>query len=94
MKNRILDAIAGENRAILMHQEDGKTYIESRQDCEPIIEFVKDKARMPEDKDFKYIGELPKAVVDQAIVEGWIDDDKRIRRWFADNPKLTAEWHR
>lgn len=92
-KNQSLDWDATARRATLLHKEDGQTYIESIQDCEPLIEYVKDKARMPQDKDFKYLGELPKAVVDQAINEGWIHDHKRIRKWFADNPKLTAKWH-
>ena len=92
-KNVALDWMADERRAILMHREDGQSYIESRQDVEPIIEFVKNKAQMPQDKDFKYIGEIPKYMLDQALIEGWADDYDRWRKWFAENPKFSAKWH-
>lgn len=93
MRNAWIDYDETERKGSLMHREDGKTYLESRQDAEPIIEFVKDKARQPQDKDFKYIGEIPKATLDQALIEGWADDPAAWRRWFADNPKFTAKWH-
>lgn len=93
-KNQMLDALAGERRATLMHREDGQTYIESRQDAEPIVEFVKARAEMPDDKDFRFIGSVPMAAVNQALTEGWADDPKRWRRYLKDNPKFSAEWHK
>jgi hypothetical protein len=94
LKNITLDWIADERRSIVYHKEDGRTYIESRQDVEPILEFVKNKAELPEDKDFKYIGEIPKYMLDKALIEGWADDAAQWRKWFADNPKFSAKWHR
>ena len=94
MRNQMLDWLADERRATLMHKESGKTYIESRQDAEPILEFVKIRAEMPDDKDFKYLGEIPKATINQAIIEGWVDDPKAWKRWLEKHPKFSAKWHR
>lgn len=94
MKNQMLDWLADERRATLMHKEDGRGYVESRQDAEPIVEFVKDRAQMPDDKDFKFIGSVPIAAVNQALIEGWADDMKAWRKYLADHPKFSAGWHR
>lgn len=94
MKDQMLDWLAGEKRATLWHREDGKTYIESRQDAEPIVEFVKARAEMPDDKDFKYVGSVPMAAVNQALIEGWCNDPQAWRKYLRDNPKFSAAWTR
>lgn len=92
-KNKLLDAFGYGERAALMHKEDGKTYIESRQDAEPLIEWIKDRAQMPDDKDYKFIGSIPMATLDQAMIEGWYHDAAAWRKWLAENPKFSAKWH-
>lgn len=94
MKNAIVAFDRFERRGTFMHKQDGIMRLESRQDAEPILEFVKQRADMPDDRDFKYIGEIPKATLDQALIEGWADDTKAWRKWFAENPKFSAKWHR
>lgn len=93
-KNAFLDYVGDEKRSTLMHREDGRSFIESRQDAEPIVEFVKHRANQPEDKDFKFVGSVPMTVVNQALIEGWANDMGRWRKWLKDNPKLSAEWHK
>ena len=93
MKNQILDWLSDSKHATLHHKEDGNGYIEHRQDVEPILEYVKHKAQLPEDKDFKYIGEIPQVVLDQALIEGWAHDHKKLRKWIAENPKFSAKWY-
>ena len=94
MKNKLLDWLADERRAALWHREDGKTHIETKQDAEPIVEFVKARAQMPQDKDFKFIGSVPMQAVNQALIEGWCNDPKAWRKYLADNPKFSAGWHK
>lgn len=92
-KNVMLDWLSGERRATLMHKEDGKAYVESRQDAEPLIEWVKNRAQQPDDKDYKYIGSIPESTLNQAMIEGWFHDQQAWRKWMADNPKFSAKWH-
>jgi GTP-dependent phosphoenolpyruvate carboxykinase len=94
MKNVMLDWLATERRATLFHKEDGNAYIESRQDAEPLIEWVKDRAQETDDKDYKFIGVIPEATLNQAFAEGWFHDQAAWRKWLADNPKFSARWHR
>lgn len=93
-KRALLSAIPDARKVAIWHEEDGRKLIETRQDCDGIIEFVKARAQMPSDKDFKPIGEIPLATLGQAFREGWADDDKAWRKWFRENPKFTLEWHR
>jgi hypothetical protein len=92
-KNVMLDWLDTERRATLMHKEDGTSYVESRQDVEPLIEWVKDRANSPDDKDYKYVGSIPEATLNQAMIEGWFHDKKAWERWFAENPKFSAKYH-
>lgn len=89
----MLDWLADERRATLHHKEDGRFYVESRQDAEPIVEWVKQRANMPDDKDFKFVGSVPMSAVNQALIEGWANDPAAWRKYLADNPKFSAKWH-
>lgn len=91
---RLFDFDPLTKRQTLWHEEDGAYYLETRQDAEPIIEFVKNKAQQPKDEDFHYIGELTPEAFDQAAREGWLHDDKRLMRWFAENPMMSAKYHK
>ena len=89
-----LHIVADEKRGTIWHEEDGVVRLESRQNVDGVLKFVKDRSQLPDDKDFKYMGEIPKATLDQAMIEGWIHDEKAWRRWFAENPMFSAKWHR
>lgn len=91
MSKQILSSFADVRKYTAIH--DGKM-METRQDAEPILEFVKMRAELPDDKDFKFIGEMPLVTFGEAIRDGWIDDDKALRKWFAANPRFSAKWHR
>lgn len=93
-KSALLNATRGERRGTIWHEEDGNVFLESRQNVDGVLRFVKARAELPDDKDFKYLGEIPKATIDQALIEGWADDDKAWRKWFAENPMFSAKWHR
>lgn len=91
MSRKILSAYADTRKYTQVHEDAG--VMETRQDAEPILEFVKHRAQMPDDKDFRYLGEVPLATFGQALREGWVDDQVAWRRWFRDNAKFTAEYH-
>jgi len=90
MTKRLLSAYADTRKYTQIHEGN---VMETRQDVEPILEFVKQRAEMPRDKDFRYYGEMPLATFGEAIRDGWIDDDKKMRAWFRENKKFTAEYY-
>lgn len=90
MSKQILSSYADTRKYTAIH--DGK-WMETRQDAEPILEFVQNRAQVPDKDDFRYLGEIPLATFGEAIRDGWVDDDKAWRRWFADNKKFTAEYY-
>lgn len=64
---------------------DGKKYIETRQDCEPMIEAAKVLAEVPPDEDgWRFVGVIPDHVFNQACVEGWLHDKAKWRAWMRD----------
>lgn len=71
---------------IIYHEEDGKRFVETRQDVTPIVEAAKILADEPPRKEdgWRFIGCIPDAVWNQAVAEGWIGDKARWRRWMKD----------
>ena len=94
MKNKLIGGNAEDRKAVFYSKEDGRNFLEHRQDAEPIIQWVKDRAHMPDDKDFKFIATIPQATLDTAFIEGWFHDRAAWEKWMADNPKFTAKWHK
>ena len=90
MSKKLLSSFADVRKKTILHGG----VMETRQDAEPILEFVKHRSQLPDDKDFKFIGEMPLVTFGEAVRDGWIDDDKRLRQWFDANPKFSAKWHR
>jgi hypothetical protein len=74
-------------KKIIHHEEDGKFFVETRQDATHLVEAAKILAEEPPDPStgFRFIGLMPAAVFDQAVQEGWIHDKKRIRQWLNDS---------
>lgn len=70
------------------HDVDGQVHFETRQDCEPIVEFVKafKDAPPPRDRELTLLGEVPMSVIGQWMRDGSLDDEKHIRRWLNENP--------
>lgn len=70
---------------IIRHEEDGKSWIETRQDVEPVARAAKMLADHAEvDKDFTLVALIPATVLDRAFNEGWFHDEDAWRRWYAD----------
>lgn len=63
-------------------EEDGKVYVESKQDVEPIVEAAKARAEWKPDADFRHVAFMPMEIYGQACREGWINDPARVKRWL------------
>jgi hypothetical protein len=83
-KQALLDALPDSRRKTILHEEDGRQWIESRQDVEPIIRAAKILADEAPGKDFRHAAFIPEAVLNQAFTEGWFHDKAAWKRWAND----------
>ncbi len=85
-KSALLDFLPDSRRKVIYHEEDGKTYIESRQEVTPLIEAAKILAEVPPDPEtgWRFVGFIPDPVWDQAVREGWLHDKSKWRAWMRD----------
>lgn len=83
-KSALLDALPDSRRKLIYHEEDGKTYVETRQDVTPIIRAAKIIADLPPDKDFRHAAYVPETVLNQALLDGWFHDPAAWKRWAND----------
>ncbi len=83
-KSALLDIVPDSRRKTIYHEQDGKTYIESRQDCTHIVEAAKVLADVPPNKSdgWRFLGFIPETVMNQAMIEGWFHDQKAWRAWL------------
>lgn len=81
-KSALLDAVVDSRRLTIFHEEDGRNFIETKQDAEPILEFVSQARDRPQNPDFHHLGSVPETVFNQAVVEGWVHDPKAWRRYL------------
>ena len=93
-KSALLDIVPDSRRKTIYHEEDGKTYIESRQDCTHIVAAAKVLAEIPPSKEdgWRFLGLIPETVMNQAMIEGWFHDQKAWRAWLnnADNKAFNG----
>lgn len=84
-KKALLD-MAASGRATIYHEEDGRTYTETRQDVSHIIEAAKILSEEKPGKDFRHAAFIPETVMNQAMIEGWFHDPAAWKAW-ANNPE-------
>lgn len=94
-KKALLDFVADSRRTTIYHEQDGKTFIETRQDVAPIIKAAKEIQELPKNKEMTLVRLIPEAVLNRSYIEGWFHDDKAWRRW-ANGPegKMYDTWGR
>jgi hypothetical protein len=83
-KKALLELIGNERRAVIYHEEDGKTRIEHRQDLDPVIKAAKILSERKPSKDFTRVALIPKSTLDKALIEGWFHDEDAWRKWAND----------
>jgi hypothetical protein len=66
-------------------EEDGKNYIQTKQDCTAIVEAAKAMSELPHnDPSMKPVALIPEEVLNQAMLEGWFHDKAKWRAWAND----------
>jgi len=86
MYRAILDVVPEARRVTIYHEEDGVTYIETRQQCDHLIEAAKVLAEVPPDPEtgLRFVCSIDDATFNRAILEGWFHDKAAWRRWARD----------
>lgn len=65
--------------------EEGRTIEVTEQDLDPIIEAVKrERETREQDPEMKLAALIPMVIVEQAMREGWWNDEDAIKRWLND----------
>lgn len=80
----LLDFIPEERRKTIHHEQDGKFWIESVQDVDPIIANAKMLADQKPGKDFTRVALIPLTILNQSFTEGWFDDPDAWKKWAND----------
>lgn len=83
-KSALLDMVAESRRATIYHEEDGKTFIETRQDVTPVIKAAQEMFCDNPPLDFRRVALIPEAVLNQSYIDGWFGDPDAWRRWAND----------
>lgn len=83
-KSALLDLIPDSRRKTLYHEEDGLTYIETRQDVAPVIQAAKDLWCDNPPIEMRRVALIPEAVLNQAFIDGWFHDEAAWKKWAND----------
>lgn len=83
-KSALLNLLPDERRKVIRHTEDGKTYMETRQDVSQIIRNAAILSEQKPGKDFTRVAVIPKTVLDQALIDGWFHDEAAWKKWAND----------
>ena len=88
-KSVLLDLVADCRRGTILHEEDGRAWIESRQDVAPLLAAARLVAEQPPGRDFRHAAFIPESELNRAFAEGWFHDAKAWKRW-ANDPANAA----
>jgi len=83
-KAALLDLIPESRRQTILHEEDGRRWIETRQDVDPVIRAASILGDQAPGKDFRHAAFIPETVLNQAFNEGWFHDPAAWKRWAND----------
>lgn len=93
-KGALLDVVPDSRRKVIYWEEDGKTFVETKQDVSHIVQAAKILSEEKPGKDFRRVGFIPDTVLNEAMTEGWFHDPEAWRRW-ANAPENACyrTWH-
>ncbi len=83
-KSALLSFAANERRKTILHEEDGRQWVETRQDIAPIVQAAKDMWNDNPPLDMRRVAIIPKTVLDEALLQGWFHDEAAWKRWAND----------
>ena len=83
-KSALLDAVPESRRKTILHEENGRCWIESRQDVAPLIEAARIVADAPPNPELRHAAFIPETELNRAFTEGWFHDKAAWKRWAND----------
>ena len=83
-KSALLDLVPEARRKLVWHEQDGRHFLETRQDVAPVFAAARILADLPPGNDFRHAAFIPDVVLDRAFREGWFHDAAAWRRWAND----------
>jgi len=83
-RSALLDLLPDARRKTLLHAEDGRHFIECRQDVAPIVEAARRLAEEAPGRDFRHAAFIPENELNRAFTEGWFHDPAAWKRWAND----------
>ena len=83
-KSALLDLLPDARRKTILHEEDGRRWIETRQDVAPIVAAARLLAEKAPDRDFRHAAFVPESELNRAFTEGWFHDRAAWKRWAND----------
>ena len=66
-KSALLAIVPEARRKLVYHEQDGRNFVETRQDVEPIIEAARILADETPGKDFRHAAFIPDVVLERAL---------------------------
>lgn len=72
---------------------DEKQRATTEQNVDDILEYAADMRQATQGEkygDMRKMGVMPMSVIGQAMREGWLMDQKKMREWFQQNPKFKT----
>lgn len=91
-KKGLLSLDTARRSKTIFHAEDGKHYVETRQDVGALADAAKILAETPPDKEtgLRFVCFIDDATLQRAMTEGWMHDKDAWRRWAKDNKALNG----
>lgn len=83
-KSALLNLVVPDHRKVIYHEEDGRNYVETRQNVDHIIRAAEELFDSRRASEFQRVALIPDAVFDRAANEGWLNDPKAWRKWAND----------
>lgn len=83
-KSTLLSVDPEKQKKVILHEEDGKHFIETKEDVEALIEGAKIQSEMPHDKDMYAVAVIPDSVLNDSFVNGWFHDTAKWKQWAND----------
>lgn len=83
-KSALLDMLPEARRVTIYHEEGDRRFIETRQDCAPVIAAAKEMWCDNPPLDMRRVALIPDEVLNQSFNEGWFGDPAAWRRWAND----------
>jgi len=83
-RSALLDAVPDARRKTLLHEEDGRCWIESRQDVAPLIRAAAMVADVAPGRELRHAAFIPETELNRAFTEGWFHDRAAWKRWAND----------